>query len=209
MGLLVHLRGPLAALAMLTLAASAAQASSELSEIEIASLHHGAAVIREQTIEDQGRRYVGGIAYIIIAAPPARVLDTLDDVSAYQRLLPATRQVRWLGMSRGGESIVQLEQGTSVVHGSYVVRTRREAHGEGNATVIRFWLDARFPHDVDDAQGYFRAEPLGDQTLLTYGAWVDLGSGVLRRLLERRVQRMVLSTPARVKTYVEALPPFG
>ena len=161
-------------------------------------------------MEHGGHRYVGGIAYILIGAPPARVLDALQDVGAYRQLLPATRQARWLGLSRTGETVVQLEQGTALVHARYVVRTRREQRPNGGAaTLLRFWLDTRFPHDIADAQGYFRAEPLGDRTLLTYGAWVDLGSGLLNRLLEGRVQRMSLSTPLRVKTWVEAVPPFG
>jgi len=210
MALLVRLRALVAALTLSTLAASPALAARELDEREIASLRRGEPVIREELVEHAGRRYVGGISYIVIDAPPARVLDTLDDVSAYGQLLPATREARWLGMSRTGETVVQLEQGSALVHGRYVVRTRREPHRDGGTgSVLRFWLDGRFPHDVADAQGYFRAEPLGDKTLLTYGAWVDLGSGLLNRFLEGRVRRIALSTPLLVKNYVEARSPFG
>jgi len=147
---------------------------------------------------------------VLIDAPPERVLETLDDVSAYSALLPATRRVRWLGVSRDGDSIVQLEQGTGLVHGTYVVRTHIDRRADGGTpSLLRFWLDTRFAHDVVDANGYFRAEPLHGKTLLTYGAWVDLGPGLLNRFLEGRVRRAALSTPGRVKNFVEALGPSG
>ena len=105
---------------------------------------------------------------------------------------------------REGDSLVELEQGTSLSHGKYTVRLHRDPSTQGPTSgTIRFRLDDRYPHDINDASGYFRVEPLGDRTLLTYLVTVDLGSGLFARLFENRVRRAALSTPELVKNYVE------
>lgn len=190
----------LAALAV----AGPAAAGVELSQAEIQALSAGQLVVREDTTERGGRRYVGGVSYIVIDAQPKRVTSLLDDVRVYRDILPRTRSVHWLGMSRGGESILELEQGTSLVHGRYVVRVRHEAGNNDNGGVIRFWMDPSFRHDIADAGGFFRVEPFGDKTLLTYLVMVDLGDGLVVRLFEGRVRRAALSTPTLVKAYVDS-----
>jgi hypothetical protein len=180
----------------------------ELTEREIAELSAGRAVVREDTVEHAGRRYIGGVSYVLIDAAPERVILALDDVRAFRHILPRTRNVRWLGIARNGDSIIELEQGNSAVHGKYTVRVRRDRTAEGGSSnIVRFWLDPRFSHDIADASGFFRVEPAGDKTLLTYLVMVDLGPGLFSRLFEGRIRRAALSTPTLVKKYVEALPP--
>jgi hypothetical protein len=183
--------------------AGTANAGAELSQAEIRALSAGQLVVRADTTERAGRRYVGGVSYIVIGARPKEVTTLLDDVRAYREILPRTRSVHWLGMARSGESILELEQGTSLVHGRYVVRVRHEP-GNDDSAVIRFWMDPSFRHDIADAGGFFRIEPFGDKTLLTYLVMIDLGDGIVVRLFEGRVQRAALSTPALVKSYVES-----
>src|SRR5262245_24534794 len=71
---------------------------SELTEAEIAELEAGHMVVRPENIERAGRRYIGGVSYILIDAPAERVISVLDDVRTYREILPRTRSVRWLGM---------------------------------------------------------------------------------------------------------------
>jgi hypothetical protein len=191
----------LAALALF-LAVQANAAGEELSPSEIHALQSGRLVARPDVQDRGGRRYVGGVSYIVIDAPPAQVTSALDDVRAYRDILPRTRAVRWIGLSRNGDSLLELEQGTSLVHGAYTVRVHHEALGEG--AIIRFWLDKSFRHDIADAGGFFRVEAFADKTLLTYVVMVDLGGGLIVNLFEGRVQRAALSTPALVKAYVES-----
>ncbi|HEX9297095.1 MAG TPA: hypothetical protein VF881_14730 [Polyangiaceae bacterium] len=188
-------------------AASPARAADvELSDVEIERLNSGQVVVREENIERGGHRYIGGVSYVLIDARPERVSAALDNVAAYRQILPRTRSVRWIGLSRqGGEAVVELEQGNSIAHGKYTVRVRREpsAHASDSAT-IRFWLDPNFSHDIADINGFFRVEPMRDKTLLTYLVMVDLGHGLIGRLFEDRIRKSALSTPALVKTYVES-----
>jgi hypothetical protein len=186
--------------------ASAAQA--ELSETEMAALEAGRPVVREETVERAGHRYIGGVSYIVINAPAAQVTATLGDVRTYRQILPSTRSVRWIALSRTGDALIELEQGNAIAHGKYTVRIRHDAPAVDNAAAIfRFWLDPRYSHDFPDANGFFRVEPRGDRTLLTCLVRVDLGPGLFQRLFESRVRKTALSTPMLVKSYVESRGP--
>jgi hypothetical protein len=207
MAIFARLRTLVVAASLLCVAAvSPARASDvELSDVEIDRLNSGQVVVREENIERGGRRYIGGVSYVLIDARPERVAAALDNVPAYRQILPRTRSVRWVGLSRKGDAIVELVQGTSLAHAKYTVRVRREPspHASDSATV-RFWLDPNFSHDIADANGFFRVEPLRDKTLLTYLVMVDLGPGLIGRLFEDRIRKAALSTPGLVKAYVES-----
>lgn len=180
-------------------------ARAESTPDELGRLLAGEVIVQEDTVENQDRRYVGGVAKVVIAAPVADVAAALDDVGAYGSFLPRTRSVRWIGLSRkSGDAVVQLEQGTAMAHGHYTVRIRKERIGQEGTGTVRFWLDPSFSHDIADARGFFRVEPMrGNKTLLTYMILVDLGPGILRRFFEERVRRAALSTPLLVRGYVE------
>src|SRR5262249_34830956 len=126
-------------------------AGGELTESEAAALESGRLVVREENVERAGHRYIGGVSYILIDAAPERVSAALDDVRAYRQMLPATRSVRWIGLSRKGDALVELEQGNAIAHGKYTVRVRHEPGVTDNsAATVRFWLDHRYDHDVVD-----------------------------------------------------------
>jgi hypothetical protein len=195
-------------LAVLSATSLALAAGSELTEREIADLEAGHMVARPENIERDGRRYIGGVSYIMIDAPAEQVIGVLDDVRTYRDILPRTRSVRWLGIGRTGDTVVELEQGNALAHGKYAVRIRRE-RGEGGASsgLIRFWLDPAFSHDIADASGFFYVETVGEKTRLTYLVMVDLGAGVWGQMFEGRIRRAALSAPLLVKKYVESHPP--
>jgi carbon monoxide dehydrogenase subunit G len=192
-------------LAVVAASPLASAAGSELTEGEIADLYAGRLVVRSDDVERDGRHYIGGVSYILIDAPVAQVLDVLDDVRNYRHILPRTRSVRWLGIARDGDTIVELEQGTTMAHGKYAVRIHRNrAEQDATSTIVRFWLDRRYPHDIDDASGFFHVEAAGDKTRLTYLVMVDLGGGLISQMFEGRIRRAALSTPMLVKKYVES-----
>ncbi|HMI83205.1 MAG TPA: SRPBCC family protein [Polyangiaceae bacterium] len=178
---------------------------SELTEAEIARLETGQMVVRPENVERAGRRYIGGVSYIMIDAPAEHVIDVLDDVRTYRHILPRTRSVRWLGIARDADTIVELEQGNALAHGKYVVRIRRDrTDQDASSALIRFWLDPGFSHDIEDASGFFQIETVGEKTRLTYLVMVDLGAGVWGQMFEGRIRRAALSTPLLVKKYVES-----
>jgi hypothetical protein len=163
-----------------------------------ARLDRGETVVFDQTLESKGHRYVGGVTYTLI-----------DDVSAYKKVLPRTKQAKLVGMN-DGDLFVELRQGNSMLETSYTIRVRREPDIQGQGTVFRFWLDRNKPHGIEDAWGYFRLEPVAEgptgapRVLLTYGILVDIGPGLVRDLFEEQLRAMALTVPQRVRQYALA-----
>ncbi len=164
-----------------------------LSRGEADLLLRGSSVARTQAFERDGRRYVGGVAYAIVDAQSSELAALLDDVGGWRRFLPKTRGARYVG-AEAGDSFVEVTHGSAVVQVSYTLRV----HRDGN--VVRFWLVPTRPHDIEDAWGFFRSDPIdGARTLVTYGILIDMGDGLLRTLFEDRVRGLALSVPERVR----------
>jgi hypothetical protein len=61
-------------------------------------------------------------------------------------------------------------------------------------------MDPSLPHDIEDAWGFFRADPTDDgHTLVTYGVLFDMGNGLLRDLFETKVLAMAMTVPDRMR----------
>jgi hypothetical protein len=167
-----------------------------LSSAENSRLLRGETVVRFQSLARGAQHYVGGLAYAIVDAPVDDLAPLLDDVNAWKRILPKTRSARRIG-AVGGDALVAMTHGTAFVEASYTMRV----HREDNA--MRFWMDRRRSHDIEDAWGFLRAEPTADgRTLITYGVLIDIGPGLFRDLFEDSVRRLALSVPDRVRGFV-------
>jgi len=182
-------------LAAVVLAATAAKADG-LSTAERDKLVRGETVVRTQSLRRGDRRYVGGVAYGIVDVPADDLARLLANVDTWRRILPKTRSVRRVGAS-GDDALVELTQGTALLQATYTMHVRRVGR------VVRFWMDPRRPHDIEDAWGFMRSEPTADgRTLVTYGVLIDMGDGLLRDLFEERVRELALSVPDRVRDLV-------
>jgi hypothetical protein len=145
--------------------------------------------------------YVGGVSYQVVRAAPDDVLAILANVESLPQALPSTIEAK-LVSREGRTARVELVQGKPPFVARYTVVLEQTA--DGNA--IRFWLDPTRPHDIRDVWGFFRVERFGrDRTLVTVAAALDLGPGLTRALFEERVQRSILKTPLRIRSFVEPL----
>jgi hypothetical protein len=189
----VRLAG-LAAVAALVLGGSTIARADGLSASETDRLLRGDTVAREQQLQRGDRRYVGGVTYTILDARAADLASVLDDVRSWRRFLPKTRDAQHVG-SAGTDALVEITHGSALVKVAYTLRV----HREGN--VVRFWMDPSRPHDIEDAWGFFRAEPMPDgRTLMTYGILIDMGDGLLRDMFEDRVRELALEVPDHVRS---------
>jgi hypothetical protein len=191
------------ALAVAPLPAARAQSTEPLSAPEAARLGHGETIERTQDVDRDRKHYVGGVTYTIVEATPSELETIFYDVSAYQTILPHTLSAR-LFARIDDDLFVEVRQGNALVQGSYTIRLRRSAdHRE-----VRFWLDRERPHDIEDAWGFFRIEPLASltpgvpRTLVTYGILLDIGPGIVRALFESKIRDAMLSVPQRLRSYV-------
>lgn len=167
-------------------------------------LRAGARVEQFVELERQGQRYVGGVGYVLVRAEPYQVFEVLNRVDTLAQILPGTRSTRVVDRA-GGLVRVALQQGNSVVSTSFTIVFQLEPSGrDDDPRIVRFWLDPSAPHGIDDAWGFFRATRYdGSRSLISVGALVNLGPGVVRMLFEERIQRSILRTPNRIRDAVE------
>jgi hypothetical protein len=187
-----------AALTALGLPGTATAASLTSDELE--RLGRGETVTRTQDLENDEHSYIGGVTYTVVNATEADVMAVLENVRAYERLLPRTKDATLVGVN-DGDRYVQLRQGTALIDTTYTVRIRSARDG------MQFWLDRSKPHGIADAWGFFRLAPLtqgpaGPRTLVTYGVLVDLGPGIVRELFSERIRNLMLSVPHAVRDYL-------
>jgi len=201
-----RLLGALALAAALVVPRGAA--ARGLSPDQVARIERGETVVLPQTLDDGGRRYVGGVTYTVVDMSPDELMALFDDVDAYTRVLPRTKFAQRVP-SRGRDMFVELHQGNALIDAAYTL----QMHKDPARREVRFWLDPTRPHAIDDAWGYFRYDVVGgpgdpaaaavsSRILLTYAVLVDMGSSVLRSLYEERVRAAMLGVPQLVRRYV-------
>jgi hypothetical protein len=168
------------------------------------TLRAGGRIEELLTLDRQGQRYVGGVSYALVRAEPRQVFDVLNRLRTLSDILPQTRNTRIIDRS-GNRVRVELEQGNSMVSTTFTVFFQLEPpEGLDDPHVVRFWLDPSQPHGIDDAWGFFRAARYDAQhSLVSVGALVNLGPGVIRMLFEQRIQRSILRMPKRIRETVE------
>jgi carbon monoxide dehydrogenase subunit G len=175
-----------------------------LNEEQHRTLRSGGRVEQFVELERGGQHYVGGVAYALVRAEPRQVFDVLNEITTLSEVLPATRNLQ-IVEQLGNRVRVELEQGNSVVSTKFTVFFELEPpDSRYDPRVVRFWLDPSEAHSVDDLWGFFRATRYDEQhSLVSVGALVDLGPGVLRMLFESRIQRSILRMPNRIRDTVE------
>jgi len=191
----------LAALMSLTSPATAAEASSpvRLLRAEREALLAGEVVARPMHFETENGSYLGGLSYSLVNAPAAAVLSALSNVQTLPQALPHTKSARLIDV-RGGLARVELVHGGGTTYTVQIQRTTVACC----RSEVRFWLDSSRPHDINDVFGFFRVEPFGEgKSLVTVAAALDLGAGLTSLLFSNAVERTVLSTPGRIRDFVE------
>lgn len=186
----------LASLVSATANAAPGGGGGALSRSEREALLAGDVVARPMQFETENGSYRGGVSYSLVNAPAAAVLAALSNADTLPQALPHTRSARLIDV-RGGLARVELVHGDGT---TYTVRIERSvARSE-----LRFWLDASRPHDISDVFGYFRVEPFANgKSLVTVAAALDLGPSLAGLFFKDAVQRSVLSTPGRIRVFVE------
>jgi hypothetical protein len=179
----------------LLLAAGGTARADTLSAAEMGRLLRGETVERAQSLDRGERHYVGGLAYTIVDSAPEGLAPILSNIEDWRRILPSARSAKRVG-ELDGDTLVEMTHGSALVQAKYTMRVHREDRE------VKFWMDPRRFHDIEDAWGFLRAEPLADgRTLVVYGVLIDMGPGLLRDLFEGTVRRLALSVPDRVRAF--------
>ena len=158
-----------------------------------------------------GRPRMVLLAYQRLRTSRARLAEAMIDPSAYLTVLPRTHDA-YVVKRRGDTTWIGLTQGNALIQLRYVM----QVEPSDDRALYRFWIDERYPHDLDDAWGFMRLEPMpsarglreeavGDY-LVAYGLVFDLGGGVLQSMFSQRILAVLRTIPERLKRYVEAKP---
>lgn len=191
---------------------SAVPRPEPLSAEEWQSVLEGWTVSRALEFELDGRVYLGGAAYQIIAADSEDILETLIDPEHLKAALPLTHDAVWVSPAmrplRPQAAPIQpqgvrieLHQGPALLRARYTVQlVRTDVH------TLRFEVDRSRKHDIRDARGFFTAHQLNStHSLVTVFVGVDLGGRFAQALVGRSVQRAALATPAHIRKYLEPM----
>jgi hypothetical protein len=172
-----------------------------LSEAERRDIAQGLLVKKKTVLFRNGRKYVGGLSFQLVNATPAVVLQEIFSTEAALWWMPQTLSARAVGGS-GRDLMVRFEQGEKPFVATHTLHIWRDD------LAIRWKLDPRQHHDIEDAWGFLSATPFGEgRSLVTLGIQLDLGDGVVRAFAEADIQDTVLGTPRDIKDYVETRHP--
>ncbi|HET9930340.1 MAG TPA: hypothetical protein VFQ35_06630 [Polyangiaceae bacterium] len=184
---------------LLPVNAAAEPRTAALGVSEREALSSGQRIERPLAFETAEGAYVGGVAYQVVQRAPEQILAALLDASNLPAMLPRTQAARVVSVE-GGLTRIELTQGAAPFLARYTIVVQPSVDG----SELRFWLDQRAPHDVRDVWGFFRVKPFGPgRTLLSVGAAVDLGGGLLRPLLDAKVRSAVLGAVTGIRDFVE------
>ncbi|MCA9626578.1 MAG: hypothetical protein KC766_02875 [Myxococcales bacterium] len=179
--------------------AQPASAARRLTPSERQRLVAGHQVRRRVDFSQRSGDYVGGLSYQRIASSPAQVVERLQSVAALRAVLPRVISARRLPAAPDRHRF-ELVQGTSLYSARYSVVAQRPRPGDSE---LRFWLDPREEHEIDDVWGFFRAAPFRGGSMISVGVALNLGEGIIRWLFEERIVDVMLDMPRRIRDFVD------
>lgn len=162
-------------------------------------LESGELVMKPQN-EQRGRlKLIGGQSWQIVDVPVEMAWRAMEDLSSYKRIIPLATESTVKGRN-GDEIDLAIRQQWGPIDIKYVLQTTLDSEKR----VMMFRLDLSQAHELRAGWGFLRARPWkGGKTLVSFGAMVDIGDGVLVSIIRPAVRRDLLRIPAKFKGYVE------
>jgi hypothetical protein len=188
---------------LLVFAASAgpahAQQDSGFSDDEREQLRRGELVVRSEARERGHHRLIGGTSFQVIDAAPEAVWRAVLDTPRYTRFVPIAVEAREIEHS-DDRRLVLLRHEQGPVELSYHVEVAVRA----DRKTLRFRVDRTRAGDVSEGWGFLQVRPFGDsQTIVTFGIFADVGSGMVAGFFRPRMQEWMMRVPAELRRYLE------
>lgn len=141
----------------------------------------------------------GGQSWQVVDVPVEMAWRAMEDLPSYKRIIPLATESDIKGQS-GDEIDLAIRQQWGPVDIRYVLQTTLDA----GKRVMMFRLDHSQGHELRAGWGFLRARRWnGDRTLVSFGAMVDIGDGVLVSIIRPAVRKDLLRIPTKFKGYVE------
>ncbi len=171
-----------------------------LTEAERARLDRGAIVLRRVQERRGPLTLIGGTSYQVVDLPPQAVWRALhDDPEHIRRMLPQVHDARAL-RDDPELRVLHFEHRVGLVRASYAMRFQYD----DTQKAVLFQLDESRPHSIRAGWGFLRVRRWAEgQTLVSFGAMVDVGEGLISGLVRPTLHEWILKIPWTLKRYVE------
>lgn len=189
-----------AVLAFGFVAPSRSSSSSDLlTPAEKDLLAAGELVMKHKNEQRGPLKLIGGQSWQVVDVPIDLAWRALADLPSYDRIIPLATETTVVHQA-GEEADLAIRQQWGPVDVRYVLQTTLDS--DRRALVFR--LDHSQQHDIRAGWGFIRLRSYkGDQTLVSFGALVDIGDGVFVSIIRPAVRRDLLRIPTKFKRYVE------
>jgi len=162
-------------------------------------LEAGELVMKPQNEQRGALKLFGGQSWQVIDVPVDAAWRAMQDLPSYKRIIPLATESDVKGKN-GDEIDLAIRQQWGPVDIRYVLQTTLDPRKR----VMMFRLDHSQGHELRAGWGFMRVRPWKrDQTLVSFGAMVDIGDGVLVSIIRPAVRRDLLKIPTNFKGYVE------
>jgi len=187
------------ALSMVGAQAFAAPAVRGLTAQEWRQLGSGELVTRPAVERRGSLRLLGGSSWQVIDAKPSAVWQAVLDTSRYHRMLPRVKYAKLVNHTPQQRTVF-VRHSVGVIDAEYFLKVKVYPQRWD----VTFALDDSRPHSIRAAWGFYSIRPYGNgKTLLSYGAMVDVGDGVLAAIARGTVQEWTLKVPWMIRRFVE------
>ncbi len=162
-------------------------------------LASGELVMKPKNEQRGALKLFGGQSWQVVDIPVEAAWRAMEDLPSYKRIIPLATESDIKSQS-GDEFDLLIRQQWGPVDIRYVLQTTLDPQKR----IMMFRLDHSQGHELRAGWGFLRARPWkGDKTLVSFGAMVDIGDGVLVSIIRPAVRKDLLRIPTKFKGYVE------
>lgn len=159
----------------------------------------GELVMKQKNEQRGSLKLIGGQSWQIVDVSVDVAWRAISDLPSYKRFIPLATESE-VKHRVGDEADLAMRQQWGPIDVRYVF----QATLDPDRRTLVFRVDHSQDHDIRAGWGFMRVRPYkGSQTLVSFGALVDIGDGVFVSIIRPAVRKDLLRIPSRFKRYVE------
>jgi ribosome-associated toxin RatA of RatAB toxin-antitoxin module len=173
--------------------------SDKLTDEDKKLLMAGELVTKEKNEQRGSLKLIGGQSWQIVDVPIDVAWRAVSDLPNYKRFIPLATESE-VKHQAGNEADLAMRQQWGPIDVRYVFQTTLDPDRRS----VVFRVDHSQEHDIRAGWGFIRVRSYKkSQTLVSFGALVDIGDGVFVSIIRPAVRKDLLRIPSKFKQYVE------
>ncbi len=173
--------------------------SDKLTDEDKKLLMAGELVTKEKNEQRGSLKLIGGQSWQIVNVPIDVAWRAVSDLPNYKRFIPLATESE-VKHQAGNEADLAMRQQWGPIDVRYVFQTTLDPDRRS----VVFRVDHSQEHDIRAGWGFIRVRSYKkSQTLVSFGALVDIGDGVFVSIIRPAVRKDLLRIPSKFKQYVE------